>query len=68
MFQLDIAFKLEHLQSSSSKCGKRLEREQADLSSKIPPSHACHAFVARFSLSYYHPMTNQGETGIAGLL
>lgn len=39
MFQLDIAFKLEHLQSSSSKCGKRLERQRADLSSKIPSSH-----------------------------
>lgn len=39
MFQLDIAFKLEHLQSSSSKCGKRLEREQADLSSKISSLH-----------------------------
>jgi len=76
MFQLDIAFKLEHLQSSSSKCRKRLKRQQAELSSKIPSSHATllpvmllyRIIVCRITTSHQKGCTNLGETGIAGLL
>lgn len=76
MFQLDIAFKLEHLQSSSSKCGKRLKRQQADLSSKIPSLHAmlspvmllCHVSVCHIIISHQKDCKGLGETGIAGLL
>lgn len=76
MFQLDIAFKLEHLQSSSSKYGKRLERQRADLSSKIPSSHATlspvmlsyHSIVCHIIISHKKGCTDLGETEIAGLL
>ena len=76
MFQLDIAFKLEHLQSSSSKCGKRLKRQQADLSSKISSSRATlspvmllyRIIVCHIIISHQKGCTYLGETGIAGLL
>lgn len=51
IFQPDIAFKLEHLQSSSSRRGKRLEEEQADLSSKIP-SHTPHYHLSCFCSTF----------------
>lgn len=76
MLQFDLAFKLEHLQSSSSKCGKRLKRQQADLSSKIQSPHitllpvmlSYHIIVCHTIVLHRKGCTNLRESGIAGLL